>query len=112
MRLLFTIDKQDYAGCTRTFVRNSARSIILRGGEDPNEIFIQDNFYYLCDVEEEILPPQMEDYEEEAGFTPEFVDIRHAIRTNRKSALNNRYQTMLYREARVLELLLEEGIAD
>lgn len=172
MRLLFTIDKQDYAGCTRTFVRNSARSIILRGGEvamihslkhgyykfpgggiekgedpvtamiretreeaglivkletvreygcvhriqrggeDPNEIFIQDNFYYLCDVEEEILPPQMEDYEEEAGFTPEFVDIRHAIRTNRESALNNRYQTMLYREARVLELLLEEGIAD
>jgi len=30
MRLLFAIDKQDYADCTYTFVRNSARSIILR----------------------------------------------------------------------------------
>lgn len=170
MRLLFAIDKQDYADCTYTFVRNSARSIILqdgkiamihslrddyykfpgggiepgedpiaamiretreeaglivrpetvreygyvhriqRGGQDPNECFIQDNFYYLCDVEEESLPPQMEDYEEEAGFTPEFVDARHAIRTNRKSALGNRYHTMLLREAQVLELLIEEGV--
>lgn len=170
MRLLFAIDMQDYAACTYTFVRNSARSIILRGGKvamihslkqgyyklpgggieagedpvtamiretreevglivkpdtvreygyvhriqrggkDPNECFIQDNFYYICEVEEEALPPQMEDYEEEAGFTPEFVDARHAIRVNRESALDNRYRTMLLREARVLELLIEEGV--
>lgn len=170
MRLLFAIDKQDYAGCTYTTVRNSARSIILREGriamihslkqnyyklpgggiepgedpvaamiretreeaglivkpetvreygcvhriqrgvKDPNECFIQDNFYYLCEVEDEILPPQMEDYEEEAGFTPEFVDARHAIRVNRESALDNSYHTMLRREARVLELLIEEGV--
>lgn len=32
MRLLFEIDLQDYTGCTHTFVRNSARSIILSGG--------------------------------------------------------------------------------
>ena len=172
MRLLFSIDKQDYADCTYTFVRNSARSIILRdgkvamihslrddyykfpgggiekdetpveamiretreeaglvvrpetvreyglvhriqrGGVDPNECFIQDNFYYLCEAEEEIHPPQMEDYEQAAGFTLEFVDVRHAIRTNRESALENRYHTMLHREARVLELLIEEGIVD
>jgi len=172
MRLLFEIDKQDYADCTYTFVRNSARSIILRGGKvamihslkqdyykfpgggieaeetpveamiretreeaglvvrpetvreyglvhriqrggvDPNECFIQDNFYYLCDAEAEILPPQMEDYEAEAGFTLEFVYARRAIRTNRESALENRYQTMLLREARVLEMLIEEGYID
>ena len=82
---------------------------IQRGTKDPNECFIQDNFYYLCDAEEEILPPQMEDYEEEAGFTLEFVDARQAIRTNRESALENRYQTMLLREARVLEMLIDEG---
>ena len=29
MRLLFEMDKKDYADCTRTFVRNSARSIII-----------------------------------------------------------------------------------
>lgn len=170
MRLLFEIDKQDYAGCTYTFVRNSARAVIVRDGKlamihsqrdgyykfpgggieageepvaamiretreeagltvipesvreyglvhriqrgvkDENECFIQDNFYYLCDAEAEILPPQMEDYEEEAGFTLEFVDARHAIRTNRESALDSEYHTMLHREARVLELLLEEEI--
>jgi len=83
---------------------------IQRGGQDPNECFIQDNFYYICDAEEETLPPQMEDYEEEAGFTPEFVDARIAIRANRERALDNRYHTMLLREARVLELLIEEGV--
>lgn len=30
MRLLFDMDKKDYAQCTRSFVRNSARSIIIR----------------------------------------------------------------------------------
>ena len=30
MRLLFEMDKQDYGDCTRTFVRNSARSIIVK----------------------------------------------------------------------------------
>ena len=29
MRLLFEMDKKDYAGCTRTYVRNSARSVII-----------------------------------------------------------------------------------
>lgn len=32
MRLLFTMDRKDYGECTRTFTRNSARSIIIRGG--------------------------------------------------------------------------------
>lgn len=29
MRLLFKMDKNDYADCTRSFVRNSARSVII-----------------------------------------------------------------------------------
>lgn len=32
MRLLFEIDKKDYGKCTRSFVRDSARSIIISGG--------------------------------------------------------------------------------
>ena len=32
MRILFEMDKKDYAGCTHTFTRNSARSIIIRNG--------------------------------------------------------------------------------
>ena len=33
MRLLFEMDKKDYAHCTRRFVRDSARSIIIRDGK-------------------------------------------------------------------------------
>ena len=32
MRLLFEIDKQDYGACTHSFIRNSARSIIVQDG--------------------------------------------------------------------------------
>ncbi len=32
MRKLFEMDKKDYSGCTHTFIRNSARSIIIRNG--------------------------------------------------------------------------------
>lgn len=31
MRLLFELDKRDYENCTHTFVRNSARSVIISG---------------------------------------------------------------------------------
>ena len=31
MRLLFELDKRDYENCTHSFVRNSARSIIISG---------------------------------------------------------------------------------
>ena len=170
MRQLFVIDKQDYAACTHTFVRDSARGIVLRNGkvammhslrdgyykfpgggieagettvqamirevreeaglivrpetvreygcvhriqcspQDETECFIQDNYYYLCEAEEEILPQQMEAYEAAAGFTLEFAEARRVIRENREKAPGSRYGTMMCREARVLEMLIEEGI--
>ena len=33
MRLLFDMDLHDYDACTHSFVRNSARSIIIRDGK-------------------------------------------------------------------------------
>ena len=33
VRLLFELDKKDYGGCTHSFRRDSARSIIIRNGE-------------------------------------------------------------------------------
>ena len=33
MRTLFELDKQDYGVCTHSFIRNSARSIIVRDGK-------------------------------------------------------------------------------
>ena len=72
-------------------------------------IFIQDNYYYLCTVEPNAQPQKLDNYEAEEQFTLEFVDPNHAIRINRYADHGITDQIMLEREARVLELLMEEG---
>ena len=170
MRLLFEIDKKDYGRCAHSFVRNSARSIIIKNGKlamihslkydhykfpgggidkgedpveammretreeaglivirdsikeygyvhriqkshlEPDTTFIQDNFYYLCDVEEERVPQELDDYESEELFQLEWVEPRFAIEKNLASMKRFLVPEMIEREARVLELLLREGV--
>ncbi len=170
MRLLFEMDKNDYENCTHTFVRNSARSIIIsnnkiamihslkydhykfpgggiENGENPvdamiretreeaglvvkpetvkeygyvhriqksdkdaTECFIQDNYYYFCEVEEESVSQHLDNYEAEEAYTLEYVDAEIAIKTNRNAARSLHNAMMLEREARVLELLIAEGV--
>ena len=69
------------------------------------EVFIQDNYYYLCEVSPETEPQKLDDYEAEERFTLEYVDPDTAIRTNREKDHGPKDQRMLEREARVLELL-------
>lgn len=170
MRLLFDMDKRDYENCTHSFVRNSARSIIIENGkvamvhslkydyykfpgggieqgEDPieamiretreesgltvipesvteygfvhrihksdtdeTECFVQDNFYYLCDVRKDAGDQQLDDYEAQEDYTLEFVEPKTAIIKNRSTA-NTPYNPMMFeREARVLEMLISEGL--
>ena len=170
MRLLFDMDKKDYQNCTHSFVRNSARSIIIENGriamvhslkydyykfpgggieqgEDPieamiretreesgltvipesvteygfvhrihksdtdeTECFVQDNFYYLCDVRKDAGDQQLDDYEAQEDYTLEFVEPKTAIIKNRSTA-NTPYNPMMFeREARVLEMLISEGL--
>ncbi len=170
MRTLFELDKRDYGACTHSFIRNSARSIIVRdgkiamihslkydyykfpgggieAGEDPvraliretreeaglviipetvreygcvhriqksdideTERFIQDNFYYLCDVEENAVAQELDGYEAEEAYTLEYVDPATAIAKNRGVSDSPYNPLMFEREARVLELLIAEGI--
>lgn len=172
MRLLFELDKKDYEECTRSSVRDSARSIIIRnkkvamihslkydyykfpgGGiengenpvdamiretreesglvvkpetikeygyvhriqksdEDEADCFIQDNYYYLCEAEEKVVPQDLDGYEAEELYTLEFVDSETAIRKNRNVTQTPHNQMMFEREARVLELLMAEGLLD
>lgn len=72
-------------------------------------VFIQDNFYYLCRVEEKLHPQHLDDYEAEEGFTLKFVNPVQAIRTNREEDHGPKDQLMLEREALVLERLISEG---
>ena len=73
-------------------------------------MFIQDNYYYLCDVEEKVGSQKLDDYEAEERFTLEYVDPTHAIRINREVDHGLKDQIMLEREARVLEIMIQEGI--
>ena len=169
MRLLFAMDKKDYALCTRTFTRNSARSIIIRDGKaamvhslqydyykfpgggiedgespvdamiretreeaglivipetvreygcvhriqksakDSAECFIQDNFYYLCDVLDDTISQSLNEYEARESYRLEWTEPDVAIRRNR-DVRNSPYNPLMFeREALVLEMLKSEG---
>ena len=169
MRLLFDMDKKDYENCSSIFVRNSARSIIIKNskvamihslkydyykfpgggiedGERPidallretceesglivipetikeygyvhriqksdkndNECFVQDNYYYMCDVSSQIISQKLNEYEAEEHFTLEYIAPMVAIEKN-KLVVNSPYDKIMFeREARVLEILIDEG---
>lgn len=170
MRLLFEMDKKDYDKCTHSFVRNSARSIIIKGkkvamiysvkygyykfpgggienGENPvdamiretreesslvvlsdtvkeygyvhriqrsdgdeTECFIQDNYYYLCKTADEVVLQELDDYEAKETYTLEYVEPDVAISKNRQVMQSPYNQMMFEREARVLELLIADGL--
>ena len=73
-------------------------------------VFIQDNYYYLCDVESNVGLQHLDDYEAEENFTLVYIDPIIAISTNREKPHGPKDQIMLEREARVLEMLIEDGL--
>lgn len=73
------------------------------------EIFLQDNFYYLCEVEDNKINQHLDDYEDYEKFTLEFVDPIVAIKANRNKNHGPKDFVELEREAKVLEQLIKEG---
>ena len=172
MRLLFEMDKKDYENCTHSFVRDSARSIIIsdkklamihskkydyykfpgggiENGETPiaammretreetglvvkletikeygyvhriqksdtddTECFVQDNYYYLCQVEDEVVAQCLDNYEAQENFVLEYVAPQVAIMRNRSVGQSPYNPLMFEREAKVIELLMAEGLID
>ena len=92
-------------------LRDSIREygLVPRKEKTPEGILIQDNFYYLCQGEPKLGSQHLDPYEEEEGFTLEYVTPEYAIRVNRHADHGPKNQNMLEREARVLEKLLDEG---
>ena len=79
------------------------------------DTFVQDNYYYRCCTEAAAQAQQLDDYEAEEQFTPEWVTAAEAIAANRRDRTGDDrfdpvYTVMLEREARVLEMLVREGI--
>ncbi len=170
MRLLFEMDKGDYGDCTRTFMRNSARSIIIKNGKiamihsqkydyykfpgggieygedpieamiretreeagltvipesvqeygyvhriqrsdlNPSERFVQDNYYYLCDTADGLASQDLDEYEKAESYQLEYVDPAFAVEKNRRVKESPYNRMMFEREARVLEMLMAEGL--
>ncbi len=78
---------------------------------DENTIFEQENYYYFCDVRDEAVSQELEDYESEAEFELRIVDIDEAIATNAAYTTDNFFnEVMIKREKRVLEMIKQEKI--
>ena len=120
MRTLFEMDKKNYDSSGKVFYRPSVRSIIIRGGRVAMVHSLMYDYYKFPGggIESgETRHPEpgaqkLDDYEARERFTLEFVEAEHAIDVNRNRAHGPKNQTMLEREARVLEMLREEGYLD
>lgn len=76
---------------------------------DYEDVFIQDNFYYLCDVEDNVHEQKLDDYEKEEKFTLEYVSPKQVIDANKACASKAADQIMLERECKVIGILAQEG---
>ena len=77
------------------------------------DIFVQDNYYFICEAEDTIMEQELDDYEAEEQFTLEFVSIDHAVHVNATANHLEKgdivtLQGMIERENRVLKMLEEE----
>ncbi len=83
---------------------------IQKSDLDPAECFVQDNYYYLCEAEDQLSSQQLDDYEAQESFMLEYVKPETAIRRNR-NVKNSPYNPLMFeREAKVLEHLIADGL--
>ncbi len=82
---------------------------IQKAKDEGFSMFVQENYYYVCDVEDRIINQKLDDYENYEKFTLELVDHMTAIITNRNGNHDPKKKEMIEREAKVLEMLIEEG---
>lgn len=80
---------------------------IQKSTHPTEEYFVQDNFYFKCEVEEQLVDTELVQYEKEEGFTLEWVDPQVAIDANRNKNHGPKDLLMIEREAKVLELLIK-----
>lgn len=78
---------------------------IQKGKHEP--VFIQDNFYYFCEVEDGQMEPTLTREEEEEEFIPCYVSVDEAIRVNEAYVKENSMNPWIERELKVLQLLVE-----
>ena len=92
-------------------VKEFGEALKIQGGDDTGKdtIHIQQNYYYTCNVEDEIGNQELDADEKEAEFVLKFVPIDEAIRANAAFNGDSAFmKQMAEREKRVLEIMREE----
>ena len=80
-------------------------------------IFVQQNFYYICQTTNQIHPQHLDQDEQEADFILKTVSLDEAIATNQAFIANYQgtptecKEEMVIRECRILELLRDNQSA-
>ncbi len=80
---------------------------ICKSSKYEDECFIQNNYYYFCEVTNEVSPTKYDEGELSERFIPEFVDPHIAYAENAKISDNDPAYGMAYRENIILKLLIE-----
>ena len=84
---------------------------VSKSDQEGIDIFVQDNFYYLCDVEPKVARQHLDAYEKNEHYTLEWIAPKQAIVVNRTHDHGpNSKPVALEREALVLERLIAEGL--
>jgi 8-oxo-dGTP pyrophosphatase MutT (NUDIX family) len=71
------------------------------------DVFKMTSHYYFCQVGDGFGAQKLDDYEKELGFKPVWIDIDHAISTNRALLNSDNIPEWLRREIFVLEHIKE-----
>lgn len=79
-----------------------------KSGKIADTVFVQDSFYYTCDVEsDKIINQNLDDYEDKAGFELRIVSIKEALDANLKYRDDDNFNiVMIARDTRVFAMLL------
>ncbi len=85
---------------------------IQKSDQNPSECFVQDNYYYLCDAVDGLVSQNLDDYEKKESYRLEYVEPAFAIKKNLRVKESPYNPMMFEREARVLEMLLSEGMIE
>ena len=81
-----------------------------RDSHDPDGIFEQENYYYFCKTEEELVSQELDEYEKDAEFVLRIVPIDEAIATNEAYTSEDSFNpVMIKRECRVLKMIAERN---
>ena len=74
------------------------------------DVFKMTSHYYQCEVQDGLVPQKLEDYEQELGFTPVWVDLDHALQRNRTILHSGNGPKWLKKEVFVLEYIQHNNL--